>query len=347
MPREFQKWLFEQIARKNPEEKSLVRELADVLTVSQGSIYKKMRGEVILKAEEAMRIARHFGVSIDAYLEQDKSGRAVFDYYFLQHRVRSPPEFLRNLCYELTGIIALPQPAIWYATNEIPVFHYMPYRRLLAFKLYMWSRMSWRLPELVEATFEPESFYHTYPDTEGYRQELQNFYTQIPSKEYWPLHILDHTLNQIHYCAASGLFPQADTAELLYQELLLLLEERFSMAVKGLKTKSPVAKSPEQPVRFELFFNEIAFTNNLILIFSNEQPTALYATLDNPNFIRTTDQNVCGNIKHWMEQIEQSAILVSRAGEQHRRNMFEQIKSRVDIHVQRLSVLHSFPNQSQ
>ena len=34
MPREFQKWLFEQIARKNPEEKSLVRELADVLTLS-------------------------------------------------------------------------------------------------------------------------------------------------------------------------------------------------------------------------------------------------------------------------------------------------------------------------
>ena len=112
MPREFQQWLFEQIARKNPEEKSLGRELADVLTVSQGSIYKKIRGEVILKAEETILIARHFGVSIDQYLYRDKPGRAIFDYYPLQHRLRSPPEFLRNLCHELAGIIALPNPSI-------------------------------------------------------------------------------------------------------------------------------------------------------------------------------------------------------------------------------------------
>ncbi len=336
MPRQFQIWFFAQIVKKNSDEKSLVRVLADILTVSQGSIYKKMRGEVILKMEEAALIARHFEISIDQYVYQDKPGRATFDYYPLLHHIHSPVDFLKNLCNELVGITALPKPTIWYATNEIPVFHYMPYRNLLAFKLYMWSRMSWRLPELVNTTFEPELFYKKYPQTAQYGQDLYGFYAVIPTKEYWPLHILDHTLNQIRYCTSSGLFKHADTAEVLYQELSLLLDQRLKMAEMGVKTITTEAIKKQEPVLFELFFNEIAFTNNLILIVSNGQPTALYTTLDNPNFMRTTNQSVCQSMKYWMEQIEQSAILISRTGDMHRRNMFEQIKTRIDLFAQKL-----------
>ncbi len=226
--------------------------------------------------------------------------------------------------------IGFSAPAVWYATNEVPVFHYMPHRNLLAFKLYIWSRINWHLPEYARAKFSPEEMYAAHPEIEQHRQEICAFYAQVPTREYWPLHILDHTLNQIRHCAQARFFAQPEMPGLLLAELRTMLHTNLEAAYRGNKSTGMEAGAAGPGASFELFFNEIAYTNNIILVFTDAQPVALYTTLDNPNFIRSLDAEMCRKMAQWLGNIEQSSVQISHRGERQRHGLFEDVQAKIE-----------------
>ncbi|HMX41943.1 MAG TPA: hypothetical protein PKD78_16515 [Saprospiraceae bacterium] len=204
MDRPFQYWLMQEAKARAGHSQVLSQILKSLLEGSDSNVYKKMRGDIELRIEEALLIARHFGISLDAYAHQHAPQNALFVYPALGRNPQSPEDFLHYLSMETARISALPTPCVWYATSEVPLFHYMPHAYLTAFKLFFWSRINWALPAYAQGKFSPEGMYAAHSRLDHLRQQLASFYFQVPTREYWPPNMLDYTLGQIsHYAAAS------------------------------------------------------------------------------------------------------------------------------------------------
>src|SRR5690349_25120581 len=58
--------LLEQVRQRLPENITLADELAEVLSISKDSAYRRIRGETVLSLDESKKLCEYSGVSIDA-----------------------------------------------------------------------------------------------------------------------------------------------------------------------------------------------------------------------------------------------------------------------------------------
>jgi hypothetical protein len=317
--------LFAAIEQKNISGLRLVETVCSVLDISRSHAYKKIKGEAGLSFDEAMLLANYYDISLDEIGNASQKGKAIMRYNQPQEGIDAQL-FMQGLAQQAAAIEQMKSPKIWYATHELPVFHYMPCKQLLAFKLYVWSRINWRTPFALKNKFHPEGFMEQYPEIHALAERLWQFYLTMPGKEFWPLGILDTTLRQIKYMQDASYFAAPDIAENLCSELMDMLHERKIMALQGYKTPISGAK---QKVEFQLFHNEIAYTNSLILLFEDDSPLALFTTLDNPNFIHSLDKPLCQRVHHWLLNIEASSLLISNGAEKEREYFFNQLTETV------------------
>ncbi len=313
--------LFAAIEQNNKSGLRLVEAVCSVLNLSRSHAYKKIGGEAALSLEEAVQLAKHFDISLDEMTTMEQIGRAIMRYNVPKEGIDAQL-FMDGLAQQAYAIQHMKQPRIWYATHELPIFHYMPCKQLLAFKLYVWSRINWRTPMALQTKFHPEGFMEHYPEVYDLSERLWQFYLSMPGKEFWPLGILDTTLRQIKYMKEAGYFAEPGIAENLCIELADMLHERKAMAKQGSKTPVP---GMAHKVDFQLFHNEIAYTNSLILLFEGDAPTALFTTLDNPNFIHSLDNPLCQRVHRWLLNIEASSMPISNGAEKERESFFNRL----------------------
>ncbi|MFN0216154.1 MAG: hypothetical protein ACKVT2_17995, partial [Saprospiraceae bacterium] len=124
--------------------------------------------------EEIVVLARHFGISLDQHIHNGHRDydKISFDYSLPQHQARTPLQFLEKIRNDMERTVQLPEPKIRYASNEVPIFHSVMCRNLLAFKLYVWSRTNWKLPEMLHSAFNPDEIYERWPELEEQRQAI-------------------------------------------------------------------------------------------------------------------------------------------------------------------------------
>lgn len=322
MTRQFQSWLFAEITKKIPAQVTLAKEIGALLSLSSGTVYKKIRGEVPLSLEEALLLLRQYHISADRFLSGDAS--VLLRYSAFDHPVTTPPDFLAGLEQQLTGLRQLPNPNIWYATYELPIFYYLYFPDLIAFKLYLWGRVNWQTPGLRDAPFQPETFRAMYPTFDDLRTRTLNLYASIPSREFWPVYTLENTLGQIRLCAMSHLVERNIALDLC--DYLLAVTDRIGQfAFEGKKSSADGSAAAD----FDLYLNQMMYTNNTILVRSDTY-RVVFTTLDNPNYLNSDDPFLIETITTWMERIRQNATKISLEGELQRNYMLHQMKLRIE-----------------
>ncbi|MBK8427571.1 MAG: hypothetical protein IPL27_17080 [Lewinellaceae bacterium] len=331
MTGQFQSWLFTEITKKLPARVTLAKEIGGLLALSSGTVYKKMRGEVPLSLEEALTLMQHYRISADRFLAGDKS--VLLRYSAFDHPVSTPPDYLAGLEQQLIGLRQLPNPNIWYATYELPIFYYLYFPELIAFKLYLWGRVNWQTPVLRENPFHPDAFAALYPTLEALRTRVLNLYASIPSREFWPVHTLENTLGQIRLCAMSHLMEKSvalDLCDMLYK----LTDYIGHFAAAGKKTSEDGSVTND----FDLYLNQMMYTNNTILVRSDIYKV-VFTTLDNPNYLNSDDLFLIQTIETWMERLRQNTTKISLEGELRRNYMLHQMKLRIEAHQTELKTL--------
>lgn len=104
----------------------------------------------------------------------------------------------------------------------------------------------------------------------------------IPSREYWPVYTLENTLEQIRLCTNARLVDQGIALQLC-DNLHELINTIGNFAHTGMKISEDVSASSD----FDLFLNQMIYTNNTILVRSDETDV-VFTTLDNPNYYIAT-----------------------------------------------------------
>jgi len=325
MKRAFAHYLIAAIEKKNLSNQLLAEELGRLWKVGNSTVYKKLNGEVNISLEEAIAAAGKFGISLDEFVA-GQTDQILFRLPSLLHRQNTPHEFVGGLLQFMEAMQALPSVHIRYATNEIPVFYYMLYPELTAFKMYLWSQSVWESvdnrqsgPDWIADLLKDQHF-------QTKRQLAFECFSNIPSEEYYPLNMLDNTLSQIRYMRETGSIT-TDFARTISDQLLEL--------TAWLKEAAENGKKGRDGQTLTLHYNEIIYTNNLILL-TNALQSIVFSTLDNPNYLIGTDPRLVQYITEWFVKMKQKSIKISTDGERYRKSYFAELTRRIQEMKQRL-----------
>lgn len=334
MSAELQDALFNRILSKFSKKSVAVETISGLLNTGKDAIYRRLRGDTMLTPEELAILAQEFQISIDQLIF-DRSNTVFFEFNPFSLRINNFQDYLVSIIKAFEKALQLPNVHLYYTSSEIPIFQYCFFPELIAFKLYIWGRTIWDLEFLRRRPFE---FGLIDIPSIKLTEELLAYYLSIHSTELWSLNIVDNTLNQIEYLISSGDFANMTDALIICDKLIALSQHQQLMAEHGHKFRansSPDARGQG----FELFHNEMVYTNNTLLI-SSPSMRLVFTTFANPNYLTSTDDNICDYIEGWFQRLIAKSNPIATHAEKSRnwffnglRRKVEQVKSRIDHRI--------------
>ncbi|MDZ7877644.1 MAG: helix-turn-helix transcriptional regulator [Saprospiraceae bacterium] len=330
---QLQGYLFDEILTRFPRRPDAVEALSKLLNLGQDAIYRRMRGDSSLSSDEIALLAKTFNVSLDKFIFK-QSDSVVFTFNPFSHKVKSFEDYLKGIETDIEMLIKLPDIKIMDAWTEIPFFYHIYFPELFCFKFYVWGRTIWHFDYLQNRKFT----FDTIPvPVVQQAQKILERYRQIPSTQLWSLSIMDNTLTQIEYHINSGSFEHPEDALLLCSKVLELAEHMEKMTVYG--KKIAVGGNAERGgANLELYHNEMLSTNNTIFV-QSKVGRFVYTTISNPNFLKTSDDQMCNYTDKWFKNIIEKSRPMSQSGESGRRFFFDRLRKRIEVVRKRVALI--------
>ena len=291
----------------------LADELADVLNISKDSVYRRSRDETALSLEEVLVICQHYRITFESLANPDA---VTFEFKQLNPDFDSFHQYLQRLLLDLKRIKSFDNGELFYAAEDIPVFHHFNHPLLTAFKMFYWMRSIMNVPELEGERFKPGTLTDDLLST---AKEIYDIYQQIPSVEIWTDETASSTLKQIEYYWDAGLFEDKTTAIAICDDFIEELQHLQRLCERGNKNGAS----------FRFYLNDIMIGNNCILIKAGHSKFT-YLSHHSFNFMLTTDFNFSNQTEIWLDGMMQKSMLISGVSEKYRNKFFMQQIQRVN-----------------
>lgn len=333
MKKTLQSLFFEKILLQFHKRKDGILDIAKTLDTSRDSVYRRIGSVTPLTPEELEILAVRYKISVDALIYKDHNA-VLFEYRPIVKPIRSFDEYLNRILKDLEKIYALHDRKLYYASSaDFPIFFYFLSPELTSMKMYIWGRMMWDFDYLKDYPFD----FEIVPlSTHLLAKELIRLYMRIPSVDVWGVNILENTLNQIDYMFNIGAFRENSDALVLCDKLIELIHLLRTMAEVGKKGTS-LENIEESKIPFELYLNDIVFTNNTVLSVS-EEGKVVFASFDNPNFLKSVDQKFGENTERWFQKLMAQSSLISVNTDRRRRWYFNVLETKVQMLRNRLAL---------
>ena len=303
-----------------------VQELAGMLHLSDSAVYKRLNGTVPITMEEFVFLCQQFDISADELLGFSRSFLR-FTQPLEEKPLNSYNDFLEIVLNDLVRLQKEDRPEIWYVTNEIPFFHQFLFPELSAFKYFYYARHVWELPAFQNHRFSLDNYWMQQPSRSGGRK-LLNAYYQIPSVEVWTPHMWDNTLNQIRYFLETGAFKHGRDAVRILDAMRLMVSHLRKMCERNRKFV-PHRKTGNVQAPFQVFCNEVHFSNNTFLVLSHREPR-VYMTFDNPNFLKNSQASFAKYTHTWFKKLKKRSISLCQEHETYRQQFFNRLLRKLD-----------------
>ncbi len=152
-----QQLFFNHIKSKLAPHLSLVDEVAELLNISNDSAYRRIRGEKPIGLDEIQLLCNKYKVSLDQLL-QIQTNTVIFSGNKIDLAGFTLNEYFQDMINQLTFFSTLDNPHFYYYNKDIPIFHFMQFPELNAFKLFFWKRTVLGYSELAREQFKGEEF---------------------------------------------------------------------------------------------------------------------------------------------------------------------------------------------
>ncbi len=323
-PKAIQQTLFQQIKQQLPGHLAVVDEVAELLNISADSAYRRIRGEKLLTLDEVVVLCRKFGLSMDGLMQANGS-QVLFGGQQIRFAEFNLEKHLGGILAELQQLASFSPCRMFYLAKDVPVFHYFHFHELAAFKFFAWLKTIMHTP-----AYNNKKFVLQEMGNDNWQQlsaQIISTYSTIPSEEIWSLETINSTLRQIEYCREALLFDNDGTIQLLYQQLLELInhiEEQASAGYKFLPGSGAVSGG-----EFRLYYNGSLLGDNTILMQLGEsQRTYLnHAIL---NYIHTGQESFCTYTYESIQTIIKKSTMISTVGEKDRNKFFNVMRAEIE-----------------
>jgi len=330
--------IFDLILSRFPRKSDAVDALSLLLNTGKDPIYRRMRGETILSPQELSLLAQHFHLSLDELI-LGKTDLVMFDYNAFSRKIGQFSDYMEGMNHDLAQIRKMPNAHLFYASAELPVFTYSLFPELMAFKLYQWGRTTWNLEWLRDRPFSFDII--SQPVIRECEQMLKH-YMSLPSTELWTAQIMDNSLAQVEYHVYAGGFRDPMEAITLLDRL-----HDWTVHMKAVTTAGTKFIIGEAPIaagaKFNLFYNEMVYTNIFALITSDVGRLA-YTAYCTPNFLKSSDSRLCDYTQNWFDNITAKSTVLTLASDKSRDWFFHEITQKIARKKQRI-LLHIEDNR--
>ncbi|NJB87634.1 hypothetical protein GGR26_003418 [Lewinella marina] len=331
----YQQQFFERLSTRFTSRSALVQAVAEDLHVGRDAVYRRLRGDTALTADEMMHLAAIYQLRTDLggsskervpslrYPEDRRPITNEFDHFVQLH---SRWEQLKRL----------PGASFDLASPELPIYYELSTPVLRAFKIFMFGITTWNLAKWKHLDFSTDlidaSLHRLVEDT------IRDHYS-IPARELWSIGVLDVTLRQVNYMAQIGKFADPKDQERIFIELHKIVDHLEAMVRTG--KRFPLGEGPgPRSTDFRVYHNELSNTSNVVLVKSRLRPF-LFTTLVNPNYVATSDRELCEEAQQWFDNlVEHGNALHAEAGK-YAAQYFGYLRGLIRHHEQRSKVGHS------
>ena len=330
MSETLQQQFLDTLTRKFSKKTEAVEEISQMLSISRDGAYRRLRGDSVLTPEEMQILAVKHRISIDELIFK-QTDKVYFTFNSFKNPVKKFDDYLNGLNENLDAGINLPGLKVLYTTAEIPMFYYGIFPELMCFKMYIWGKTVWNFDYLQDEKFSFDLF---SPQVLNLIKEVSDKYLRVKSTELWCRNIFDNTLNQIEYVMMNGNFANNEDALMLCSTLTNLSQHMSKMAKHGKKFR--VNSDPlSATIPFELYHNELVYTNNTILLVS-DLTNVVFSTFDSPNVLISSDPRIFAHAKNWFQNIKNKSDYITEVSEKNRNLFFSKLEKKVSNTHRRL-----------
>jgi hypothetical protein len=316
-----QSLFLEQIRSRLPASLSLADELAEVLSISRDSAYRRIRGETVLSLDEAKKLYDRYGVSLDA-LFSPSSNMSLFHHRALTLDY-SLHNWLNSVLRNFEVINNCEEKEMIYAARDIPVFHYFRLDALSSFKMFFWLKTIIKDPAYASKKFKLNVI-PTELISAGKR--VWNQYARVPSIEIWSDEAINETLKQIHFYLECEFIQEKQDAIQLCDSLIKLIDLIRSEATEGEKAGGS---------SFKFYENEILIADNTVFA-KMDTKRAVYITYNSLNMLTTLQQSFCEKTEVYLSNLIKNSILISATAEKERNKFFNKMKARIEAFKEKI-----------
>jgi hypothetical protein len=314
--------LMQRIRNSLPPNISLVDELADLLSISNDSAYRRMRGETQLSIEEISSICKHFKISFDAFINSNDDSCVNFTYHQLSSHVNTFKEYLQGIKDDLDNVLKFPENErqIIFAAEDIPVFQNFAHPHLTAFKIFYWNKSILNAKGYEDSKFETA---HIDKELMQLASDIYERYAQVSSVEIWSDDTVNSTLKQIEFYWDSGAFKSKQDALKVCEEVNLMftrINKQAELNVKLDLNNKPTATENN----YSLYHSDVMIGNNCVLSTTGNLK-GVYISYNTFNVMLTTNANFCHETELWLKNLIRKSNLISGVAEKQRYRYFKRI----------------------
>ena len=282
-PNEFQVQLFAQIFGSTKGKSKITQDLMGILGCSRASLYRKRTGSTPLTADELVKLANHFSLSIDALrTNSEENAQIVVCTTMPPIKQYSDIDFyLENTRRNLEIAVQQPDAQLYFTAKELPLYRYMNQPTLSAFRYYLWIMENIRRHQRFDPVEVPSELIQKGAD-------LTKLSQGIKTTEFWTASAFDNLIGQISYTQASGRISDRILAQLKL-ELLQVVDE---LAENIISEKSS-AGAP-----YQLFVGQdLTFIEGALIEIGPNYSEVLFS-YGSINYMKSTNPNLVNAFKH-------------------------------------------------
>lgn len=297
-----------------PTNLSLAQEVSDILDISIDSAYRRLRNQTEYSIGEAMSIALHFDIPLEA-LNEVLGNVATFKVNHLDNSMDSYSSYLQNMLNSLLDVQSSSEAHIYFAAEDIPVFYHFSKPALSKFKITYWLKSLLNVKEYQFKNFENISIPE---DILNKASEIFDCFNKINSTEIWTTETTLSTLKQIKYYWDAGFFENANSAINVLSELEHAIEEIQRNSETGYKFH----KGSMSGTKHAFYLSDVMIGNNSILAKTKDGANSFisYSTF---NFMRTSNTHFNKQNELWLDNLISKSTLLSTVAEKQRNQFFK------------------------
>ncbi|MBL7875337.1 MAG: helix-turn-helix transcriptional regulator [Cyclobacteriaceae bacterium] len=309
-PEGIQSTFLDEIRKRLAPNLSFVDELAEQLSISRDSAYRRIRGETVLSLDEAKKLCERYGVSVDSLFTSTSNVVPFYDRSTSD--TTSLEQWLTSILHNLEGLTRLT-----YAAKDIPIFHYLRHPELASFKMFFWQKTIIDNPTYRTMRFD----YSAIPkEMIQLGNRIWTRYVAIPSVEIWAVESINNTIKQIEFYKECQYFSNPKQAVELCDRLIELMNVVEKELAEAKKTEGN---------SFQLYQNDILMSDNTVFGLSGEKRIT-FLNYNILNLLITQHPSFCDKTEKYLNNLIKHSTLISGSAAKERIKFFTKLVERIE-----------------
>ncbi len=311
-----QSTFLEEVRKRVPTNIAFADDLAEILSISRDSAYRRIRNETVLSLDEVSAICTHYKISLDEIISPS-SEIVSFHNRFVTENDFTFEKWLKFINGNLDMLGTFAKKEMIISAKDVPIFYYFHTPELCAFKMFFWMKSVLRYQLYQAETFRPELVPR---ELLALGKKINEKFTSMERTELWSDDTIHASLRQIEFYYECGFFNSALQGQNLCDELLNSIREIRECATIG---QNQNANTP-----YNLFKNEILIADNTFL-FKMGDKRAVFINHNTLNVLSTTQESFCAQTENYLRNLLNKATKISGTGEKERIKFFNTIEEKI------------------